>query len=126
MTQFKLKPNHAPVTAYYETLAKFGQGRHDNEGNIRRAFEELLVKSARQLDWFLVSEYQIVRTGKPPLTGVPADRSSSGGWLRVDAALLHAFNLPRGYCEDKDEKDDLLAEMNKKIALGYPRTILYR
>jgi len=39
----------------------------------------------------------------------------------VDAAVLDAFNLPRGYWEAKDEKDDLKAEMNKKFALGYPR-----
>jgi hypothetical protein len=34
MPVFKLKPSHAPVKAYYETLARFGQGCHDNEGNI--------------------------------------------------------------------------------------------
>jgi hypothetical protein len=55
-----------------------------------------------------VPEYQIARAGKNP--------------LRVDAAVLDAFNLPRGYWEAKDEKDDLKAEMNKKFAAGYPRT----
>jgi hypothetical protein len=35
----------------------------------------------------------------------------------VDAAVLDAFNLPRGYWEAKDEKDDLKAEMNKKFAV---------
>jgi hypothetical protein len=108
MSQFKLKPNHAPVKAYYQTLEKFAQGQFDNEGNIRRAFEELLTKCARPFEWFLVPEYQITRTGKSP--------------LRVDAALLDAFNLPRAYWEAKDENDDLPAEMNKKFALGYPRT----
>ncbi len=103
-SQFKLKPNHAPVKAYYETLEKFAQGKFDNEGNIRRAFEELLTKCARPFEWFLIPEYQISRTGKSP--------------LRVDAALLDAFNLPRAYWEAKDEKDDLHAEMNKKFALG--------
>jgi len=117
MSQFKLKPTHAPVKAYYETLAKFGLGHHDNEGNIRRAFEELLVKCGRQLDWFLVSEYQIGGLG----------RDAARRNIRIDAALLDAFNLPRGYWEAKDEKDDLRDEMNKKIAAGYPRTnILYQ
>lgn len=101
MSQFKLKPNHAPVKAYYETLAKFDRGHHDNEGNIRRAFEALLIKCAGPFEWFLVSEYAITRPGKPP--------------LKVDAALLDAFNLPRAYWEAKDEKDDLREEMNKKI-----------
>jgi len=41
----------------------------------------------------VVPEYQISRAGKNP--------------LRVDAAVLDAFNLPRGYWEAKDEKDDL-------------------
>ncbi len=37
MNALKLKSTHAPVKAYYETLGKFGQGRFDNEGNIRGA-----------------------------------------------------------------------------------------
>jgi hypothetical protein len=41
---------------------------------------------------------------------------------RVDAAVLDASNLPRGYWEAKDEKDDLREEVNKKFAAGYPRT----
>lgn len=108
MSHLNLKPNHAPVKAYFATLQQFAQGKFDNEGNIRRAFEELLTKCARQLDWFLVSEYQIIRNGKQP--------------LRVDAALLDAFNLPRGYWEAKDEKDSLHAELAAKFAAGYPRT----
>jgi hypothetical protein len=103
-----LKPTHAPVKAYYETLEKFGRGKFDNEGNIRRAFESLLEKCARQFEWFVVPEYQISRSGKNP--------------LRVDATVLDAFNLPRGYWEAKDVKDDLSIEMNKKFAEGYPRT----
>jgi predicted helicase len=108
MSNFKLKAAHAPVKAYYETLERFGRGKFDNEGNVRRAFEALLEKCARSFEWMVVPEYQIDRAGKNP--------------LRVDAAVLDAFNLPRGYWEAKDEKDDLKAEMNKKFAAGYPRT----
>ena len=108
MSNFKLKATHAPVKAYYETLEKCARGKFDNEGNIRRAFEGLLEKCARPFEWFVVGEYQIARSGKSP--------------LRVDAAVLDAFNLPRGYWEAKDEKDDLKAEMNKKFTAGYPRT----
>jgi len=108
MSNFKLKATHAPVKAYYETLERFGRGKFDNEGNVRRAFEALLEKCARAFEWMVVPEYQIARAGKNP--------------LRVDAAVLDAFNLPRGYWEAKDEKDDLKAEMNKKFAAGYPRT----
>ncbi|MGD0939420.1 MAG: type ISP restriction/modification enzyme [Terracidiphilus sp.] len=108
MSNFKLKATHAPVKAYYETLERFGRGKFDNEGNIRKAFEDLLAKCTRPFEWMVVPEYQITRSGKNP--------------LRVDAAVLDAFNLPRGYWEAKDEKDDLKAEMNKKFAAGYPRT----
>jgi len=108
MSNFKLKATHAPVKDYYATLARCAAAGHDNEGNIRRAFESLLEKCARPFEWLVVAEYPIPRTGRNP--------------LKVDAALLDAFNLPRGYWEAKDEKDDLLAEMNKKFAEGYPRT----
>ena len=108
MSNFKLKATHAPVKAYYDTLGRFRAARQDNEGNVRRAFESLLEKCARGFEWFVVGEYQISRSGKSP--------------LRADAAVLDAFNLPRGYWEAKDEKDDLRAEMNKKFAAGYPQT----
>jgi hypothetical protein len=83
MSNFPLKATHKPVKDYYQTLEQFGRGKFDNEGNIRRAFEALLEKCARPYEWFVVGEYQIARSGKSP--------------LRVDAAVLDAFNLPRGY-----------------------------
>jgi predicted helicase len=108
MSAFTLKPAHAPVKAYYETLERFGRGKFDNEGNVRRAFEALLEKCARAFEWMVVPEFPIPRAGRNP--------------AKVDAAVLDAFNIPRGYWEAKDEKDDLKAEMNKKFADGYPRT----
>jgi predicted helicase len=108
MSNFKLKATHAPVKAYYEMLERFGRGKFDNEGNVRRAFEALLENCAHKFDWMVVPEFPIPRAG----------RNSA----KVDAAVLDAFNIPRGYWEAKDTKDDLLAEMNKKFADGYPRT----
>lgn len=108
MSTLRLKPTHAPVKAYYEALEKFGRGKFDNEGNIRGAFEDLLKKCARQFDWLLVPEYPIQRKGQNP--------------IRIDGALLDAFNLPRGYWEAKDSKDDLETERKKKFEAGYPRT----
>jgi hypothetical protein len=58
----------------------------------------------------------------PPRFRAPITRTGRNP-LKVDAAILHAFNLPRGYWEAKDEKDDLMAEMNKKFAEGYPRRV---
>ena len=85
MPHLTLKPTHTPVKAYYDTLARFGAARFDNEGNIREAFGDLLKRCARQFDWTLVPEYPISRTGKSP--------------LRVDGGLIDAFNLPRAWWE---------------------------
>ncbi len=41
---------------------------------------------------------------------------------RPDATLRDTFNLPRGYWEAKDTKDDLINEIRKKINAGYPIT----
>ena len=101
MSNLNLKPTAAPVKTYYATLQRFAQGRFDSEGNIRGAFEDLLKKCARQFDWTLIPEYQISRKAQKP--------------IRVDAALVDSFNLPRGYWEAKDEKDSLEAEMKKKF-----------
>lgn len=108
MSTLNLKPTNAPVKAYYATLQRFARGHFDNEGNIRGAFEDLLKKCARQFDWTLVPEYPIPRKEGHPLS--------------VDAALLDAFNLPRGYWEAKDTKDTLEVEMKKKFEAGYPRS----
>jgi len=56
--------------------------------DIRGAFEDLLKHCARQYDWTLVPEYSIARKDRHPLS--------------IDAALLDAFNLPRGYWEAID------------------------
>jgi hypothetical protein len=44
---------------------------------------KLKARHARAFEWFVVGECQIARSGKSP--------------LRVGAAVLDAFNLPRGY-----------------------------
>ena len=90
MSTLNLKPTHAPVKAYYETLEKFGHGKFDNEGNIRGAFEDLLKKCARQFGWMLVPEYRMARKRRNPAS--------------IDGALLDEFNIPRAYWEAKDKK----------------------
>ena len=39
-----LKPNHATVKAYYETLNQFGQLYIDHEGAVRSAFQTLSLR----------------------------------------------------------------------------------
>ncbi len=102
-----LKPTHATVKAYYETLHQFGQLYIDHEGAVRSAFQTLLAKCGQRATpkLTLVPEYRIKRT-----------KSS----VIVDGALVDLYHLPHGYWEAKDEKDDLLKEVQRKLDKGYP------
>ncbi len=103
-----LKPTHATVKAYYETLHQFGQLYIDHEGAVRSAFQTLLAKCGQKATpkLTLVPEYRIERA-----------RSS----VTVDGALVDLYHLPHGYWEAKDEKDDLAKEVERKLEKGYPR-----
>jgi predicted helicase len=103
-----LKPTHATVKAYYEALHQFGQLYIDHEGAVRSAFQTLLAKCGQKTipKLTLVPEYRIERA-----------RSS----VIVDGALVDLYHLPHGYWEAKDEKDDLIREVERNLAKGYPR-----
>jgi hypothetical protein len=104
----QLKPNHASVKAYYETLHQFGQLYIDHEGAVRSAFQTLLSKCGQR--------------AAPKLTLVPEYRIARGKRSAVvlDGALVDLYHLPHGYWEAKDEKDDLLKEVQRKLDKGYP------
>ena len=103
-----LKPSHASVKAYYDTLHQFGQLYIDHEGAVRSAFQDLLAKCGRK--------------AKPPLTLVPEYRiERARSSVIVDGALVNLYHLPHGYWEAKDEKDDLAREVERKLDKGYPR-----
>jgi hypothetical protein len=97
MSNFKLKPTHAP-------LQKCAAANFDNEGNVRRAFESLLEKCARAYEWLVLAEYPVPRSGRNP--------------LKVDAAILDAFNLPRGYWQARDEKDSSPRRDEQEVRRG--------
>ena len=59
---------------------------------------------AQSANWILIPE-QALANGKRP-----------------DGTLRDSFNLPRGYWEAKDTRDDLITEIRKKIHAGYPVT----
>jgi predicted helicase len=103
-----LKPNHAAVKAYYDTLHQFGQLYIDHEGAVRSAFQTLLAKCGQKATpkLTLVPEYRIERA-----------RSS----VIVDGAMVDLYHLPHGYWEAKDEQDDLTREVERKLDKGYPR-----
>lgn len=103
-----LKPSHAAVKAYYDALHQFGQLYIDHEGAVRSAFQTLLTKCGQKSSpkLTLVPEYRIERA-----------RSS----IIVDGAMIDLYHLPHGYWEAKDERDDLAAEVKRKLERGYPR-----
>ena len=105
---FDLKPSHASVKAYYEALHQFGQLYIDHESAVRSAFQTLLAKCGQR--------------ATPKLTLVPeyAFRRARGPSLRIDGALIDDYKLPHGYWEAKDEKDDLLKEVQRKPGVGCP------
>src|SRR6266480_2105829 len=93
-----LKPNHASVKAYYETLHEHGQLHFDHEGAVRRAFADLLARCGKKSKLTLVTEYPIERLR-----------------IRVDGALISPDNLVHGLWEAKDEDDDLQKEAKQKL-----------
>src|SRR2546423_1267524 len=99
-----------PITAthkraidhYYQELAAYHTLKVTHETGVRSAFQNLLATFAQSANWTLIPE-QTLANGKRP-----------------DGTLRDTFNLPRGYWEAKDTKDDLNIEIRKKINAGYP------
>ena len=102
-----LTPRHSLVKKYYATLQDLRSQNVEHELGLRRAFEALLAESARLRRWTLVGELSTESRGR---TVVP------------DGTIRDRNYLPRGHWEAKDTRDDLEAEIRKKIERGYPTT----
>jgi len=92
------------IDHYYKELAAYHEQKVTHETAVRSAFQNLLAAFAQTASWTLIPE-QTLANGKRP-----------------DGTLRDSYNLPRGYWEAKDTKDDLATEIRKKIGLGYPIT----
>lgn len=92
------------VDQYYRDLAVYQQQHVTHETAVRSAFQYLLAAFAPGVNWTLIPEESLAN-GKRP-----------------DGTLRDTFRLPRGYWEAKDTRDDLLVEIRKKTAIGYPTT----
>ncbi|MHB8598355.1 MAG: type ISP restriction/modification enzyme [Ktedonobacteraceae bacterium] len=92
------------VEQYYRDLAAYKEQDVIHETAVRSAFQNVLANFAPAVNWLLVPEEPLAN-GKRP-----------------DGTLRDTFRLPRGYWEAKDTRDDLLVEIRKKIAIGYPTT----
>ena len=92
------------VDQYYRELAVYQLQDVTHETALRSAFQNLLAAFAPAVNWTLIPEEPLAN-GKRP-----------------DGTLRDTFRLPRGYWEAKDTRDDLLVEIRKKTAIGYPTT----
>jgi len=94
------------IHSYYrelDDLRRIGGGQ--NEGNLRRAFENLLKEMAEEHQLIVLAEYFIKK---------------ASGNLRIDGAVIDRLRLVHGWWEAKDEQDDLDKEIALKLAKGYP------
>src|SRR5687767_12779456 len=97
-----LNAKHSAIKSYYERLQEFTVQGATTEMTVRDAFKSLLETTARANQWTLLAEHKL--TGKR---------------ATPDATLRDEFKIPRGYWEAKDTKDDLEAEIVKKIDKKY-------
>lgn len=95
------------IAAYYATLKEFEFQHALHEGAVSVAFQTLLAEAARPHKWTLIPQ-------------LSENAGGGGKGIRPDGTLKDWMNLPRGHWEAKDTKDDLDAEIAKKMKKGYP------
>ena len=94
------------VHQYYNTIDKikrFSGSR--KESTLRRAFATLLDSYCLPKNLMALDEVELKKSNKRP-----------------DGTVKNAMQLDYGYWENKDEKDNLDEEIDKKFELGYPKT----
>ena len=107
----RLKPTHKAIKTYHATLDQF-EGQHvTHELATRSAFQTLLADTARARKWMLIPELATRTRGRR---------------IVPDGTLRDEFSIPRGFWEAKNTQDDHDAEIQDKIAKGYPTSnIIY-
>jgi hypothetical protein len=105
MNSFTLiKPTSKPITNYYGRLEQMGEHRISNEMGVREAFKDLLHDTVKTTTkWAFLTEQRMPGTS---------------GQIQLDAEFRDDYYQQRGVWEGKD---NLEAEIVKKIAKGYPR-----
>lgn len=102
-----ISAKHAAVRDFYARREQIAAQGVTHEMAVREAFKSLLEQAAGANKWTLVVEQKV-----EGLKNV----------VRPDGTLRDANTLPRGYWEAKDTRDDLNAEIDKKLARGYPKS----
>ena len=99
-------PDYPHIERYREDLDRLiAAGGSDSELNIRPAFQ------------FCLDSY--CRDHKEKLVLVPELRTNSG--VIPDGTVKDTLRMARGYWEAKDSRDDLDAEIQRKLDRGYPQ-----
>ena len=108
MVKISVHPKDKLLDSYYKNLKDL-RGRQNirHEGGTRRVFGNLLHGLASRRNWTLVEE-------------LSRQSSRSARRIRLDGALRDQWKRPHAWWEAKDSADDLDAEIEKKIAAGYP------
>lgn len=107
MSRITIQANDRQLGKYYATIQELRrQQNNPTEGNLRRAFAMLLASLGKRRKLTFIEERSM--------------RSRTGGSIRTDGSLLDSFKRPYAHWEAKDSKDNLQAEIHKKIAAGYP------
>ena len=102
----EIAPNDPIIKSYLADLGRIRAQHVANELSLRGPFQNLLDKAAKRRGWTLVPELQTYSGGKRV---VP------------DGTVRDEYRLARGWWEAKDTSDNLAAEIQKKLKLGYPR-----
>ncbi|MFW6359162.1 MAG: N-6 DNA methylase, partial [Chroococcales cyanobacterium] len=95
------------VTQYHnevERIIQYGGSR--NESSIRVSFQNLLNEYCKTRDFMLIPELEY--------------KTKKGKLVYPDGTIKDALRLDWGYWESKDQNDNLDAEIEKKLAKGYP------
>jgi hypothetical protein len=100
-----IKPTHKAVKHYYAALKSYREHHVKHEGALETAFGRLLEDTAKSHGWKLIPK-QKLKVGKHTIF--------------PDGTLRDLFDMRCGFWEAID--DDLDAEIQKKIADGYPLT----
>ena len=106
MPTLNLKSTSRQINTYYTDLEQLDQIEITNEFAVREPFQNLLEYCGRSFNWMLVPEYGL--------------KAHQGNQIFVDAALIDPFRQAHGYCEAKGMGADLPAEVERKLAQGYP------
>ncbi len=98
-----ITPQHKIIKNYYQELQAFERANQVHEGTVKQAFQHLLEAYSKSRNWILIQEQTLQS-------------------IRLDGTLFDESNIPRGYWEAKDSKDNLEKEVQFKLyEKGYPQ-----